>query len=315
MPKIAIIGAGRVGATTALMLAQKNQGEIVLLDILPGAPEGTALDISESGPVLRFESRVRGTIHYEDIREAHIAIIAAGSPRKVGMSRMDLLSVNAGVVADAARQIAIQAPHAVILVITNPLDIMCYVAWRISRFPKNRVIGMAGVLDASRFRSFIAEELHVAVEDTQAMVLGGHGDLMVPISRYATVSGIPIDQLLPTDKIRQLIERTRGGGTEIVNLLKTGSAFYAAAAGITQMVEAIVCDTRRLLPASVYLEGEFGEHGVFLGVPIILGSQGVERIIEIELNDAEHNALAQSADQVREAILSWEDSIRTKPEL
>lgn len=307
MLKVAVIGAGHVGATTALMLAQRNLGEIVLLDILPGTAEGTALDISESGPVLRFESRVRGTGDYADIAGAQIAIITAGSPRKPGMSRMDLLAVNAAVVAGAARQIARHAPEAILLVVTNPLDVMCHVAWQSSGFSAPRVIGMAGVLDSSRFRHFIAEELHVAVEDTQAMVLGGHGDSMVPLAGYACVSGIPITQLMTPEAITRLIERTRNGGTEIVNLLKTGSASYAAAAGITQIVEAIVLDTRRLLPASVRLEGAYGLHGVFLGVPIILSRQGVERIVEIELTEAERRTLAQSAEDVRHGIRVWEE--------
>lgn len=308
MLKIAVIGAGHVGATTALMLAQRNLGKIVLLDIAPGTPEGTALDISESGPVLRFESRVCGTEDYADIRGARIAIITAGSPRKPGMSRMDLLAVNASVISGAARQVARYAPEAILLIVTNPLDVMCHVAWKASGFPKRRVVGMAGVLDSSRFRHFIAEELGVAVEDTQAMVLGGHGDSMVPLERYATVSGIPINQLLPPDTITRLIERTRNGGTEIVNLLKTGSAYYAAAAGITQMVEAIVLDSQRLLPASARLEGEYGLSDVFLGVPIILGGTGVARVIEIDLTPAERQALIQSAQDVRHGIQTWEEN-------
>ena len=308
MVKIAVIGAGHVGATTALMLAQRNLGKIVLLDIATGTPEGTSLDISESGPVLRFESRVCGTEDYADIAGARIAIVTACSPRKPGMSRMDLLAVNAAVVSDTAQQIARHAPEAILVVVTNPLDVMCHVAWKASGFPKRRVMGMAGVLDSSRFRHFIAEELGVAVEDTQAMVLGGHGDSMVPLARYATVSGIPIEQLLLPEAIARLIERTRGGGTEIVNLLKTGSAYYAAAAGITQMVEAIVLDSQRLLPASVRLEGEYGLGDIFLGVPIILGGHGVERIVEIKLTAMERQALKQSAQDVRHGIQAWEEN-------
>ncbi len=304
--KISIIGAGNVGATTALMLAQKNVADIVLFDIVPGIPKGKGLDIAQAAPIARFESRISGTESYEDIADSDIVVITAGLPRKPGMNRMDLLKTNAGIVSAIAQNIARYAPHAMLVVVTNPLDVMAYVVWKFSGFPKQRVVGMAGVLDSSRFRHFIAETLNVSVEDTQALVLGGHGDSMVPLPRYATVSGIPITQLLPHDAIMRLVERTRKGGTEIVNLLKTGGASIPAAAAATQMVEAIIRDTKRMLPASVYLEGEFGVQGLFLGVPIILGRGGVERIIEIELTPEEHKALLESAADVRKGLLEWE---------
>jgi len=304
--KISIVGAGNVGATTASMLAQRNLGDVVLVDIMPGVPQGKALDISESGPVLRFESRVNGTQDYSDIEGSGIVIITAGHPRTPVMNRMDLLTKNAGIVSSAARNIGEHAPDAVLINVTNPLDVMTYVAWKRSGLPKERVMGMAGVLDSSRFRYFIAEELQVAVEDTQAMVLGSHGDFMVPMPRCACVSGIPVTQLLPAETIDRLVERTRAGGTEIVNLLKTGSAYYAAAAAITQMVEGIVLDAKRLLPASVHAEGHYGIKDVFLGLPIVLGASGVEKIVEIPLDDREMAMLEASAREVQSGIAEWE---------
>jgi malate dehydrogenase len=277
-----------------------------MLDIIEGMPEGKGLDMAEAGPVARFESRILGTGKYEDLANSDIVVMTAGLPRKPGMTRMDLLTKNAEIVSGAAAQIAQFAPNSIIVMVTNPLDVMTYVAWKVSGFPKQRVVGMAGVLDSTRFRYFVAAALNVSVEDTQAMVLGGHGDSMVPLPRYTTVSGIPITQLLPAETVNKLVDRTRKGGTEIVNLLKTGSAYYAPAASVAQMVEAIVFDKKRLLPASAYLEGEYGLKEVFAGVPIIIGRHGVEKIVEIELTAEEKQALAKSAAEVKEGMNDWD---------
>lgn len=311
--KISVIGAGNVGSTTALMLAQQRLGEIWELDIVEGMPEGKALDMAEAGPVGRFESNLRGTEKFDDIAGSDIVVITAGLPRKPGMSRMDLLMKNAEIVGNAAANVARLAPKAIIVVVTNPLDVMTYVAWKTSKFPKQRVVGMAGVLDSTRFRYFVASELNVSVEDTHAMVLGGHGDSMVPLPRYTTVSGIPITQLLPANVIKSLVDRTRTGGTEIVNLLKTGSAYFAPAASVTMMVESIVLDKKRLVPASTYLEGEYGLHEVFVGVPVILGHEGVEKVVEVELTAEEKEALSKSAAEVKNGINDWLRSIQAIP--
>ncbi len=304
--KISVIGAGNVGATIALLLAQKRLGDIVLLDVVPGMPEGKALDMAEASPVDRFESNIVGTSQIEDVLDSDLVVMAAGLARKSGMTRMNLLAHNAAIVTSVMRRVAELAPQALIVMVTNPLDVMCYVAWKSTGFPKQRIMGMAGVLDSARLRYFIATALNVSVEDTQAMVLGGHGDAMVLLPRYATVSGIPLAQLLPASAIAKLLERTREAGTEIVQLLKTGSAYYAPAAAAAQMVEAVVLGERRLLPASVYLEGEYGLHGVFLGVPVIIGSNGVEKIVEIELTTEEREALRLSALEVAEGIREWQ---------
>ncbi|MFH0990803.1 MAG: malate dehydrogenase [bacterium] len=303
--KISVIGAGNVGASTALMLAQRNLGEIVSFDIVEGMPEGKALDIAEAGPVDAFESHIYGTNSYEKIAGSDVVVITAGFPRKPGMTRMDLLTKNAEIASSAAKNAAEFAPDSIIVVVTNPLDVMTYVAWKTSGFPKHRVMGMAGVLDSTRFRYFIAAELGVSVEDTQAMVLGGHGDSMVPLPRYTTVSGISINELLPAETIARLVDRTRKGGIEIVNLLKTGSAYYAPAASAVLMVEAIVMNKKRLLPASVYLEGEYGINDAFVGVPIFLGRNGVEKIVELPLTAEEKAALTKSADEVKSGINDW----------
>ncbi|MDZ7289665.1 MAG: malate dehydrogenase [candidate division KSB1 bacterium] len=304
--KISVIGAGNVGATTALFLAQQRLGEILQIDIIEGMPEGKALDMDEAGPVARFEGHIVGTTNYDKLENSDIVVMTAGLPRKPGMTRMDLLTKNAEIVSSAMLKVAQFASKAIVVMVTNPLDVMTYVAWKTTGFPKSRVVGMAGVLDSTRFRFFVADALNVSVEDTQAMVLGGHGDSMVPLPRYTTVSGIPITQLLPADQVAKLVDRTRKGGTEIVNLLKTGSAYYAPAASVAQMVEAIVFDKRRLLPASAYLEGEYGLSGVFAGVPIILGRNGIEKIVEIELTEEEKQALHKSAAEVKEGIQDWE---------
>jgi malate dehydrogenase len=304
--KISVIGAGNVGATTALFLAQQRLGEIVLIDIIEGMPEGKALDMDEAGPVARFEGQIVGSTKYENLLDSDIVVMTAGLPRKPGMTRMDLLTQNAEIVSAAMRKVKELAPKSIVVMVTNPLDVMTYVAWKTTGFPKSRVVGMAGVLDSTRFRFFISSALNVSVEDTQAMVLGGHGDSMVPLPRYTTVSGIPITQLLPAEDVTKLVDRTRKGGTEIVNLLKTGSAYYAPAASVAQMVEAIVFDKKRLLPAAAYLDGEYGLKGVFAGVPIILGRNGIEKIVELDLTAEEKQALLKSAAEVKEGIQDWE---------
>jgi malate dehydrogenase len=308
--KISVIGAGNVGATTALFLAQQRLGNIVLIDVIEGMPQGKALDMAEAGPVNRFESHLAGSCSFEDLDSSNIVVITAGLPRKPGMTRMDLLTKNAEIVTSVTRHIARLAPQAIVIVVTNPLDVMAYVAWKTSGFPKQRIVGMAGVLDSTRFRYFVAAELNVSVEDTQAMVLGGHGDSMVPLPRYTTVSGVPITQLLPQDKVDKLVDRTRKGGTEIVNLLKTGSAYYAPAASVALMVEAIVTDKERLLPASALLDGEYGLKDVFVGVPVILGQDGVEKIIELDLSPSEKEALHKSAADVSEGINDWQKMVQ-----
>jgi malate dehydrogenase len=304
--KISVIGAGNVGATTALFLAQQRLGDIVLIDIIAGMPEGKALDMDEAGPVARFEGHIVGTNNYENLLDSDIVVMTAGLPRKAGMTHMDLLAKNAEIVTAAMLKVAELAPKAIVVMVTNPLDVMAYVAWKTTGFPKSRVVGMAGVLDSTRFRFFVATALNVSIEDTQAMVLGGHADSMVPLPRYTTVSGIPIAQLLAADEIAKLVGRTRKAGTEIVNLLKTGSSYYAPAASTAQMVEAIVFDKKRLLPAAVYLDGEFGLKGVFAGVPVILGRDGVEKIVELDLTAEEKQALLKSAAEVKEGIQDWE---------
>lgn len=306
--KVSVIGAGFVGATTALMLAQKRVGEIVLFDIIEGMPEGKGLDMAEAGAVAGYEGWIKGTNNYEDTRFSDVVVVTGGLPRKPGMSRMDLLTKNAEIVADISRNIVKYSPETIIVMVTNPLDVMTYVAWKTSKFPKRQVFGMAGVLDSTRFRYFVADTLGVSVEDTQAMVLGGHGDSMVPLPRYTTVSGIPITELLDKETINGMVERTRKGGTEIVNLLKTGSAYYAPGAAVAQMVEAIVFDKKRLLPASAYLEGEYGLTGVYAGVPVVIGRRGIEKIIELKLSPEETRALDLSAADVREGIEMWEKS-------
>ena len=313
--KISVIGAGNVGATTALLLAQQRLGDIVLLDVIEGMPEGKALDMAEAGPVARFESHVQGSGKYEDIAGSDIVVITAGLPRKPGMSRMDLLTKNAEIISSVTLQVVKFCPNAMIIVVTNPLDVMAYVAWKTSGFPKHRVVGMAGVLDSTRFRCFVASELNVSVEDTQSMVLGGHGDSMVPLPRYTTVSGVPISQLLPAETINKLVDRTRKGGTEIVNLLKTGSAYYAPAAAVAQMVESIVFDKKRVLPASALLDGKYGLNDVFVGVPVVLGRNGVERIIELDLTEDEKKALLKSAADVQQGIKDWQETMPVRSSL
>ena len=286
MRKITVVGAGHVGATAAQRLAEMELArEVVLVDVVDGIPQGKGLDQWESAPVEGFDTRVTGSTGYDASEGSEIFVVTAGIARKPGMSRDDLLNTNAGIVRSVSAEIARVAPDAIIVMVSNPLDVMCYVALEASGFPRERVIGMAGVLDTARFRSFIARELDVSVEDIQALVLGGHGDTMVPLVSYTTVSGIPLAQLMPRDRIEALIDRTRNGGAEIVGYLKTGSAYYAPSSAAAQMVEAIVKDKKRILPCAAYLRGEYGQAGIFLGVPCKLGAGGLESIIEVELSD------------------------------
>lgn len=300
--KISIIGAGFVGATAAHWAAEKELGDIVLVDIIEGLPQGKALDLFEASPIEGFDSKIIGTNGYEETKDSDVVIITSGVPRKPGMSREDLLEINKKIVESVVTEVVSRSPQAILIVVTNPLDTMTYLAYKRSGFPRERVMGMAGVLDTARFRAFIAMELGVSVEDIQALLLGGHGDEMVPLPRYTTVSGIPLSQLLPKEKIDRLVDRTRKGGGEIVNLLKTGSAFYAPSAGVVQMAEAILKDKKRILPCCAYLDGEYGLKDICFGVPVKLGAKGIESIIEIELTEEEKLLLARSAESVRKSI-------------
>ncbi|MCX7969738.1 MAG: malate dehydrogenase [Armatimonadetes bacterium] len=306
-PKIAVIGAGMVGSSAALKMAQKELGDIVLVDVVEFVAEGKALDMAESSPLDGFDVALIGkTNDYSVIKDSDVVVITAGVPRKPGMTRMDLLMTNAGIVETIANHIRELAPNSIVIVVTNPLDVMTYVAWKVTGFPRERVMGQAGVLDSIRMRYFVALELGVSVKDVQAMVLGSHGDQMVPLPRYTTVAGVPITELLPPDTIERINDRTRKAGTEIVNLLKIGSAYYAPGAAVVEMVEAIVRDKKRLMPCSVLLKGEYGLSDVFIGVPIILGKNGVEKIVELKLTEEELKALHQSAEEVRKGIADYE---------
>jgi malate dehydrogenase len=300
--KISVVGAGNVGATVAQLIAYKELGDVVMVDIVEGLPQGKALDLLEAGPVEGYDSLVTGANHYDATADSHIVVITAGIARKPGMSRSDLINTNANIVRAVTEQVVKYSPEAFLIVVSNPLDAMVHLTKHVSGFPKNRVIGQAGVLDSTRFRTFIAQELNVSVEDTQAFVLGGHGDTMVPLPRYSTVAGIPITHLLPQETIDRLVQRTRDGGGEIVSLLKSGSAFYAPGASVVQMVEAIVKDKKRVLPCTAYLEGEYGLRNIYFGVPVKLGAGGIEQIIEIELTAEERAALQASAKEVEETI-------------
>jgi malate dehydrogenase len=300
--KISVVGAGNVGATVAQLIAYKELGDVVMVDIIEGLPQGKALDLLEAGPVEGYDSLVNGANNYEATADSHIVVITAGIARKPGMSRSDLITTNANIVRAVTEQVIKYSPEALLIVVSNPLDAMVHLTKHVSGFPKNRVVGQAGVLDSIRFRTFIAQELNVSVEDTQAFVLGGHGDTMVPLPRYSTVAGIPITHLLPQETIDRLVQRTRDGGGEIVNLLKSGSAFYAPGAAVVQMVEAIVKDKKRVLPCTAYLEGEYGLRDIYFGVPVKLGAGGVEQIIEIELTADERAALQASAKEVADTI-------------
>lgn len=300
--KVTVVGAGNVGATAAQRLAEKALCDVVLVDIAEGLPQGKALDLAEAAPIEKHDSRLVGTNDYTLTADSDIVIITAGIPRKPGMSRDDLLKTNKDIMKAVVENVAKTSPDAILIIVSNPLDAMCHVAYDVSGFPKNRVIGMAGVLDSARFRCFIAEELDVSVENTHAFVLGGHGDTMVPLPRYSTVAGVPITEMMEKDRIDAIVERTRTGGAEIVSLLKTGSAFYAPASASVEMAESILKDRKKILPCAVYLDGEYGINGLFIGVPVKLGAGGIEKIIEIELTDEESGALMKSADAVRSLV-------------
>ncbi len=301
--KISVIGAGNVGATLAQRLAEAELSKYVaLVDVVEGVPQGKGLDIAESGPVYGYDTRLLGSNTYDVIRDSELVVITAGMPRKPGMSRDDLLDANAKIMTQVCQNIKKEAPNATVIVVSNPLDAMCHVALQVTGFPSNRVIGMAGVLDTARFRTFIAEALDVSVEQVQAFVLGGHGDTMVPLVRFTNVAGIPLTELLDGETIERLVNRTRNGGAEIVQYLKTGSAFYAPSASVVEMVESIVKDKKKILPCSVYLNGEYGVNGLYVGVPVKLGKNGLEKIMEIPLTDAEREQLNVSIEDVRQNV-------------
>ncbi|MBC8646926.1 MAG: malate dehydrogenase [Thermoanaerobaculia bacterium] len=298
--KVTVVGAGNVGATAAQRLVEKEIADVVLVDILEGIPQGKALDIMESAPVEGFDARMRGSNGYELTDGSDVVVVTAGLARKPGMSRDDLVQKNTEIVSGVVREAARRSPDAVLIVVSNPLDAMCEVARRVSRFPRERVFGMAGILDSARMRWFIAEALGVSVESTHAFVLGGHGDTMVPLPRYSTVAGIPITELLPPEQVDAIVHRTRNGGIEIVNYYKTGSAYYAPSSAVVEMVESVLKDKKKILPCAAYLQGEYGMKDVYLGVPVKLGRRGVEQIIEVRLTDEERQALEGSAASVRE---------------
>ncbi len=302
MVKIGIVGAGNVGATAALYAAQKELGDIALIDVVDGIPQGKGLDMMEAGPVLGYDSAIEGSNDFAALENAALVVVTAGLARKPGMDRLDLLKKNADIITSVTENIVKYAPDAQILMVSNPLDVMTYVALKVSGYGRRRVYGQAGVLDCARYRSFVAMELGVSMEDTQAIILGGHGDTMVPIPRYTTVSGIPITELLPQDVIDRIVQRTRDGGAEIVNYLKTGSAYYAPAASVVQMVESVLKGKNRVLPASVMLEGEYGLRDVCVGVPVKLGTGGIEKVIELELSDEERAELHASASVYQESL-------------
>ena len=300
--KVSIIGAGNVGATTAQLIAYAGFADVVLYDIAEGMPQGKALDIAEACPLWNSSVSVTGTNNYKDTADSDVVVITAGFPRKPGMSRDDLLNANAEVIKEVTSGVSTLSPESVIIVVTNPMDIMAHIAWRISGFSSKKVIGMGGVLDCARLRTFISIEMGVSPEDVEAIILGGHGDQMVPMPRFSTVKGIPITQLLDNDRIGKIMDRARNGGAEIVSLLKTGSAYYAPAAASCQMVKSIILDERRVLPCSAHLNGEFGVSGIFVGVPVVLGRGGVQRVIELELTDEERIQFNKSASAVRTLV-------------
>jgi len=301
-PKITVVGAGNVGASVAQYAVEKELGDVVLVDVIEGMPQGKALDLAQAGPVHRYDSSLTGSNGYDETANSDIVVITAGLARKPGMTRDDLLFKNAEIVGSVVQEVAARSKNAILILVTNPLDAMVQLAWKKSGFPPQRVIGMAGILDSARFRTFIARELNVSVENVTAFVLGGHGDTMVPLPRYSTVAGIPITDLLPKDRIDALVQRTANGGAEIVGLLKTGSAYYAPAAATIEMVEAILKDKKKILPCAAYLDGQYGVKGLYVGVPVKLGRAGVEQVIEITLTPEEQAAFQKSAAAVRELV-------------
>lgn len=302
--KVTVIGAGNVGASTALFIAERGLADVTLIDRpeMDGMPQGKALDMEEAAPLWHKGVRMTGSTNLADVKGSDVVVMTAGFPRKPGMSRSDLLKANAEIVKPAAEAVKQHAPNATVVVVTNPLDVMTWYFWHVSGLPRNRVVGMAGILDSARFRAFLAMELGVSGADIQAMVLGGHGDSMVPVTRYTVAGGIPVEELIPADRLAQIVQRTRDGGAEIVKLLKTGSAYYAPAMSAVEMVEAILLDQKRLVPCSVSLEGEYGLKDLFIGVPIVLGGKGVERIVSLKLSDTDQAALAKSAKDVSDMI-------------
>ncbi len=311
--KVTVVGAGNVGGSIAQRLAEKNWYDVVLVDIVEGLPQGKALDLVEAGPICAYDSAVTGTNHYEATKDSDVVVITSGVPRRPGMSRDELLETNTKIVSAVVRETAKRSPDAILIIVSNPLDVMTHVAHRVSGFPRNRVIGMAGVLDSARFRSFIAEALQVSVENIHAMVLGGHGDSMVPLNRYTTVAGRPVTEWLSAEALEALIKRTREGGIEIVNLLKTGSAYYAPAASVVEMVEAISKDQKKILPCAALCAGEYGFNNLFLGVPVKLGAGGAEEIIEYALTPQEQTALEASAKAVRELCGQVDQMMKKTP--
>ncbi|NPA92102.1 MAG: malate dehydrogenase [Chloroflexi bacterium] len=302
MAKVSIIGAGMTGSTTAHWLAEREIADIVLVDIVEGMPQGKALDLTEAMPVVGKDAKIYGTNDYADTKDSDIVIITAGLPRKPGMSRDDLLVTNAKIVADVARKTQEQSPDAIYIVLTNPLDVMTYLTWKVTGLPSYRVVGQAGILDSARMRAFVAMETGVSVENIHCYVLGGHGDDMVPLTRHSNIAGVPLEKYLPKEKLDAIVERTRKGGGEIVSLLKKGSAFYAPAAALAQMAEAIIKDKHLIVPATSYLDGEYGMHDIFIGVPTMLGRKGVEKVIEYDLNEEEMAAFKKSADHVKSNV-------------
>jgi len=300
--KITVLGDGFVGSTLVQRLAERDYADIVMYDIVPNMPQGKALDILEAGPVLGYDSLVTGTNDYSDTANSDIVVVTSGFPRKPGMTRDDLVKKNQEIVAQVTEQVVKHSPNCIMIMVTNPLDAMAQLALHVSKFPRERVIGMAGVLDTARFRTFIAQEVNASVRDVQAYVLGGHGDTMVPLARMCTVAGVPISQLMSAERIEQIVQRTRDGGAEIIKLLGTGSAYFAPSASVLQMVDSILLDKKMIMPCAVYLQGEYGIHDLFVGVPVKLGAKGLEQIIEIELDQNERALLQKSADAVKELV-------------
>ncbi len=300
--KVSIIGAGNVGATTAQRIMERSLADVVLFDIIEGAPQGKALDISEAAPISNSDISITGTNNYDETADSDIIVITAGLARKPGMSRRDLLEKNVRIVKDVTEEVIKRSQNSILIIVTNPMDLMAYLSWTVSGFPEQRVMGMGGALDSARFRCFISQELKVSVENIQAFVLGGHGDLMVPLARFSTVAGVPVTEIMEKSQIERIIDRTKFGGGEIVELLKTGSAYVAPAAAITEMVEAILLDKKKIIPSAVYLEGEYGIKDLFVGVPVKLGRGGVEEIIEINLSNEEKGEFYKSVDRVRSGV-------------
>jgi malate dehydrogenase len=311
--KITVVGAGNVGATLVQRLAERDYADLVMVDIVEGLPQGKALDLREAGPVVGYDSRVTGTNGYRETAGSDVCVITSGLPRKPGMSRDDLVDTNMKIVREVTQKLVKASPRAILIVVSNPLDAMCHVALKTSGFPRHRVIGMAGILDTARFRSFIAEELDVSVRDVAAYVLGGHGDSMVPLTRYTTVAGVPVEQLIEKKRLGEIVQRARDGGAEVVALLKTGSAFYAPSAAVAEMVDAIVLDQKRILPCAAQLNGEYGYKGLFIGVPCKLGAKGLEEVISIQLTAAEKKALDRSAAAVKELVTVVDRSMKASP--